>query len=421
MIKNYTFRNFQSYLNETTVDFEVKKRASDSFFDYTLNDGSKVSKIMCVFGANGSGKSNLLKPITFVSWFMTNSFKSLDSDSMIPIISHFSAKDEPSFLEVDFVIPKRCDDSPSGSYEFEYRYSLELNHRRVLREEVKFKNEKTNQYNRLISRIYNEETDSYEYKKSSYHLTVKKDIIEKCPRNASIIAYLARMSEDKVINENDQMSNISLINSYFRLTEANLAVIGRTSFRNSEDITKILVKNEDLFKKVKSLLIGYDVGIKDIIFQDKEVYDEETGELINKKIPLFAHEHDGETHYLPLWMQSSGTQSAYVMISILALQLVTGGIAVLDEFDNDLHPHLTLEILELFKYESENIGNAQLFFTTHTPQVLEVLNKQHVYLVEKENSVSDAWRVDEVEGIKERDNLYAKYVSGVLGAVPNFE
>ncbi|MDG2897860.1 hypothetical protein P7M61_25835, partial [Vibrio parahaemolyticus] len=90
-------------------------------------------------------------------------------------------------------------------------------------------------------------------------------------------------------------------------------------------------------------------------------------------------------------------------------------------FDNDFNPLLTLQLLEMFKHESENISNAQLLFTTHTPQVLDVLRKQHVHLVEKVDNKSEVWRIDEIEGIRDRDNLYAKYISGVLGGVPNFE
>ncbi|WP_238567497.1 hypothetical protein, partial [Aeromonas lacus] len=55
---------------------------------------------------------------------------------------------------------------------------------------------------------------------------------------------------------------------------------------------------------------------------------------------------------------------------------------------------------------------------THTPEVLKNLKKHHCFIVEKENSESDVWRIDDIEGIRSQDNLYTKYMSGALGGVP---
>ncbi|MCV5343198.1 ATP-binding protein, partial [Escherichia coli] len=79
-------------------------------------------KVMCVFGANGAGKSNLLKPLSFAAWFVTNSFKKMDAKQLIPIITHFSSKEEPFEFEVEFVVPKRHNDA-NMDMDFEYRYS----------------------------------------------------------------------------------------------------------------------------------------------------------------------------------------------------------------------------------------------------------------------------------------------------------
>jgi predicted ATPase len=80
-----------------------------------------------------------------------------------------------------------------------------------------------------------------------------------------------------------------------------------------------------------------------------------------------------------------------------------------------LLPH----ILDLFKHEHSNPHDAQIIFTCHTPEILNLLMKHQVYLVEKENQESEAWRLDEVTGLRADDNLYAKYMAGALSAVPN--
>jgi len=95
-----------------------------------------------------------------------------------------------------------------------------------------------------------------------------------------------------------------------------------------------------------------------------------------------------------------------------------GGVAVIDEIDNDLHPHLIPHLLEWFEFEHTNPHQAQLIFTCHTPEVLNLLQKHQVYLVEKRNQRSEAWRLDDMAGLRADDNLYAKYMAGALGATP---
>ena len=122
---------------------------------------------------------------------------------------------------------------------------------------------------------------------------------------------------------------------------------------------------------------------------------------------------------LPFSEESSGTQSAFVLLSRLLIALAQGGIAVIDELDNDLHPHMLPKILDLFKFEHTNPYQAQLIFSCHTPEILDVLQKHQVYLVEKKDLHSEAWRLDEVVGLRADDNLYAKYQAGALGAIPH--
>jgi AAA15 family ATPase/GTPase len=122
---------------------------------------------------------------------------------------------------------------------------------------------------------------------------------------------------------------------------------------------------------------------------------------------------------LPFFEESSGTQSAFVLLRVILPVLENGGVAIIDEIDNDLHPHMLPHILELFKFEHTNPHQAQIIFTCHTPEVLNILKKHQSYLVEKIDQKSEAWRLDNVLGLRTDDNLYAKYMAGALSAVPN--
>lgn len=419
MIKSYRFENIHSYLSDTYVDMTSGKKTAHSYFDYELSDHTKISKVMAVLGANAAGKSNLIKPLSFCSWFLTNSFKNLESSDLIPIISHVAAQDKESVIEIDFIVPSRKNHNTtdeSRTPDFEFRYLLRITKDRVIEEDIKIKNIKTKLYNRIINRLYKSETDTYVYKKGRLLLEKETNIINKCPNNSSIVAFLARMTESE---KDTNRSPIRLIHNYFSLTQVNFTFKGKKNNGELNKINELLYNNTSIFDKVKELLISYDTGIEDIVFKEVE-YISANGSYESKWVPEFIHVNNGKSYNLAFWMQSSGTQSAYCVLTSIVYQLIRGGIAILDEFDNDLHPLLTLEILELFKNECHNINNAQLIFTSHTPQVMQALRKQHCYLVEKHDNESEAWRVDDIEGIKDRDNLYSKYISGVLGGVPNF-
>jgi AAA15 family ATPase/GTPase len=122
---------------------------------------------------------------------------------------------------------------------------------------------------------------------------------------------------------------------------------------------------------------------------------------------------------LPFFDESSGTKSAFMMLRNILPDLKYRGVAIIDEIDNDLHPHMLSAIIELFKSKHSNPKDAQLIFSCHTTEILNQLKKHQLYLVEKQDSFSEAWRLDEIVRLRADDNIYAKYQSGLLGAVPN--
>jgi AAA15 family ATPase/GTPase len=415
VFKWFRFKNFQSYLDDCIVDLSVNKKVAHSYFDYELPDGSKISKILGVFGANGSGKSNLIQPLAFISWFLGHSFQSLAEKDKIPYSPHFCTKDQNTEIEFEiaFVLPKQ-NELPHDCLEL--KYFVEFNKSRVIREEMKVKTSRL--FSNVFTRLYDPEKDRYIIKKNAKYLPTPNATLEQAPHNCSLVSYLSRINHDNKTDSFDLLSGISLL---FEVNESNLNMLGRDNhFYNLGYATQLFAENKAIFNNVKTLLKKYDLGLDDIEIEETTVISSD-GEEESKLMPFCIHHNKGKPFRLPMHLESSGTQSAYRMLASIALRLELGGISILDEFDNDLHPQLTAEIINLFKDQSTNPKNAQLIFTSHSPEILKLLRKQHVYLTEKIDCESQAWRADEIEGLKERDNLYAKYISGALGGVPSFD
>ena len=101
------------------------------------------------------------------------------------------------------------------------------------------------------------------------------------------------------------------------------------------------------------------------------------------------------------------------------LVLSQGGIAILDEFDVNLHPEMVMALFNLFVQPETNPKNAQLLFSTHSHLVLSALDKYQIVLVEKnEKGFSESWRLDEMANVRADENYYTKYLAGAYGAVP---
>ena len=91
----------------------------------------------------------------------------------------------------------------------------------------------------------------------------------------------------------------------------------------------------------------------------------------------------------------------------------------MDEFDNDIHALLVPELINLFQSRETNPNDAQILMSCHNPSVLECLSKEEIYFTEKDSlGGTEIYGLKDVQDIRRDANLYAKYLSGVFGAIP---
>jgi len=139
------------------------------------------------------------------------------------------------------------------------------------------------------------------------------------------------------------------------------------------------------------------------------------------KSGLFFH-HGVNNIPLLLEDQSAGTRSWIALVSQALTALEYGGLLAVDEVDASLHPHLSARLIGLFHDRDSNPSGAQLLFTTHDASLLDgnTLERDEIWFVEKDpaSGASRLFALSEFHPRKNEDTE-GRYLAGAYGAVPN--
>jgi len=393
VLHSYAVANFQSFRERVEVDLTINRKVELTDWMTVSPTGERLSKLMAVIGPNGSGKTALLKPIVFINWFISNSFQ-MQPDAAIPVAPHAAANNEPTELEcmVDFESTL-------------WRYVLRCTPERVLHEALY---QKRDRFGYVFIRDWDVATNAYVVKQKDFGLAPQE--ARKVRPNVSLISWAAQFGVPLAVR---------LAATY---VNSNVNVLGRVPMGNQDvqNAAQHFSAHPEQRKRMEQLLSAWDLGLSGIELIELPVNNPQDPSQ-KAWVPFGKHKNKTTEFQLPFALESSGTQGAFVLLSRLLQTLEFGGLAVIDEFENDLHPHMLEPILDLFANPTTNPRQAQLLFTCHAIEVLNLVHKSQVMLVQKnEDCESTASRLDAVEGIRSDDNLYAKYMAGAYGAVPVF-
>ncbi|EHH1076574.1 ATP-binding protein, partial [Vibrio parahaemolyticus] len=216
----------------------------------------------------------------------------------------------------------------------------------------------------------------------------------------------------------DLLDNIALFSTYefFYNFLSNVYMFGLHSTEPSlSTISELYHKNEHIFNFTKELICACDTGVHDIRVID---YENSDGKRVFS--PLFFRNVNGKNERLTFHVESSGTKSLYYQMYKYRMILDIGGVLILDEFDINLHPHILPKLLGLFLDPEINTKNAQLIFSTHDSDVMDLLGKYRTYLVDKEDNECYSYRLDEIPSdiLRKGRSIVTAYNAGKIGGVP---
>jgi AAA15 family ATPase/GTPase len=402
MIHSFSCKNFYSFEDLTSLSFVVNENApqNNSYFETKLGD--RLSKVETLIGPNASGKTNLLKVLPFLKFLIVDSYDLKPEEEILvePFLLN-NGKDKPIELSVTYEIEGRI-----------FIHSFSLSKKKITFEELKLKSKTKEKVTtkKLFSRVWDEEKGQYAFTANKFG-TLPKGFEGFLRKNTSVIGSAVRSNhpESKAITD------------FWQSIEPNVSAGGwigghliASRPRELLDAATFYTENENLKIQAEKLLSRFDLGIKG--FSIKKEKKEGGGVTYQIK---FQHLFNDHIFDLPLHSESSGTMQLFILLKSILAALASGSIAILDEFDVNLHPEITNALFDLFIQPETNEKNAQLLFCTHNHLILNKLDKYQINLVQKTDSgCSEAWRLDEVSGVRVDDNFESKYLAGAYGAYP---
>ncbi len=195
------------------------------------------------------------------------------------------------------------------------------------------------------------------------------------------------------------------------------------------DIQRSLFEDEPSakgrFEAFRALLRAADIGIIDFKLVDER---DDTGRRMRlRKKPsqiMVKHRSDSGDAWLPLTEESQGTVTLFSVGPMLLETLGRGGILVIDELEASLHPLLALQIVKWFNDPGTNPYNAQIIFTTHDTNLLGTtpsetpLRRDQIWLTEKDKDGATCLYPLTDYKPRKAENLERGYLQGRYGAIP---
>ena len=403
MVLQIRLSNFFSINEEVVLDMQaasLQTRESKDLLGNTFvcND-ERLLKTVAIYGANASGKSNIIKAIRACVQMIFESHNYNENTVFAFTPFKFGGVGKPSRFYIRFLIDG-----------VEYEYSFSLTKTEIITEELYYY---PNGRKKLVftrdERKGPDKKDIYEFRSA---IRRPMDVAGNTSKKTLFVSRASQMDRD-VAKDVFRYFNERFILNYFGY--------------NSYSIESLLNENKDLILKV---LKAADSDIIDIRSQHElrslttAVFDPLSNQLLSRddiqkpqlKITTF-HRNNPEVPFDFYSEESSGTQEFFHMM-LTILNIIKGNkVLLIDEISMGLHVNLVEYILNLF-HQSES---AQLIFSTHNTNLLNMrkLRKDQVYFVNKrDDGSSDLYSLFDFKDFRENMDAEKAYLQGRFDAIP---
>lgn len=409
MLVFFKAKNYMSFKDEVMLDMRATSYKQHMNHILQSSNNMNLIKTAAIFGANASGKSNLISAMFFFEKYVFAQFISEKGDKDI----FFAEKND---IRLD---PFRLSEKKDNVTEFEiafvfneklFQYGFECTADQIVSE-----------WYLIDDKVVFERQDTKLKYGSKYREHI--DVFSKVPKERLYLSVL-----DYFIEEDEREL---VLEDFFKFFQNDYTVYLELFFESSVKslaggihLSNALDKDKEIKKKVEEYIKRIDVGIDGIEIDEKTIVNEKTGEEKKRKIIKTYHKVYNEnneptgTIKFNIEMESSGTIRFFNYIQHIVRIIDKGGVFIVDELSARMHPLLTKLIVDMF--QSSYNEKAQLIFTTHDITMLnrDQFRRDEIIFVEKNQKGESTLSALSDFKVREDATFNKDYLNGKYGAIP---
>ena len=428
MLIEFKFSNYRSFRDETVLSLEAI--GLGAYKGCLIPFRTKhLLPAAAIYGKNGGGKSNVIRAFWLAVQFIRNAQRTQHENAPIPVqpfLLNDTSRDEPTSFEFIYTIA-----------DVKYVYGFSATKKEVFKEYLYYAPKGQ------LSMVFERDHQSFRFRNNADKKR-RQLITEAVSANQLYFAIACTMNE----------STCQMAMSWFR---ENIFFS-----RDYTDIPAQLIEyseKPDMLSVIRKYAENADVGIQDMDF---EFRNEEINELADtgdiptgiiaaltqfakalsdisntSEVKLQRSEVNATSYHkgvksdgsealfeLQLADESDGTRKLMALAPAIERALECGGLLMVDELEKEMHPLIVDMIISKFQSPSSNPKHAQIIFTTHDTELLNMnlLRKDQLYFADKcrKNGVSELYSISDLQTLT-NENIRKGYLLGKYGGTPDIK
>jgi len=434
MLIRFIVENYLSY--KKRMEFAMLPGKVRRMEDHLINIGD-INLLKCgvIYGANASGKSNLIKAVMFSSDIITKGLENINTSNKYFRIDE-ECKDTPSIFEYEISVNEEV---------YSYGFAVILSTKKIIEEWLYLK--KNNSEECIFDRewLEGETTIKTDINFSNSKVKNRFEVYKEDIKGMHQKLFLAEIANKNI----EDIKEIRIFKDIYDWFKDNLIVIFpstkylgvnriATDLKQKEIFSKYLnyfdtgitdiksksIDTDEFFNKLPNeVKLEYEnmkQGMHTVLILENKVYSIEKSNNGKIDINKLGIEHNHSKDLFELEEESDGTVRLFDLIPLLSLML-KGKTIFIDEIDRNFHPKLTIEFIKLF-YKLSGENKTQLIVTTHESHLLDLnlFRRDEIWFAERDNdSNSKIYSLDVFQDRYDK-KVEKDYLIGRYGAIPIF-
>ena len=417
MLISFSVGNFRSYREPQTLSLlagdGVEDESGTIGVDHPALGGRRILRTAVIYGANSSGKSNLIKAFDELATTVSRSARESTANDKLPFVQF--GLDElsatlPSAFSVTFL--------SAGSL---YNYEVNADRDRIHLEELTtFRGTESLS---LFRRTVKDGGES-EWLFADEGFRRDPELEQRTRPNSLYVSVGTQFNHDVLSDVSKFFMGVDIREPRFSNRE--LALSSREAVDDSgfrEWASRLMTAADTGIVGIRASLVDHFAALSEDV---RKTFPEEIRKQIEKgmreqpEVQVAHFGTDGRQYWWPIDRESDGTKQLFSLLRSWYAMIQQSDVVIVDELDDSLHPLISRNLIELTQKETVGAGTGQLIFTTHDTSLLDatLLRRDQVFFTEKDRGGATSLYSLLEYMPHQGENLQKGYLSGRFGAIP---